>query len=144
MEEIMNSKLDDLMRSIVGELRSMAKSETVVGQPITAGKNTVVPLCKVSVGFGAGGGEGEKNTSEKGFGGGGGGGASIEPVAFIVISDDRVSLLSTKGKKYEDLLSMIPDAIKGVIDLAGGSKKGKGKGFKDNPEEEERDKDSEI
>jgi len=56
----------------------------------------VIPISKVSFGFGSAGGEGKRG-EEGGFGGGGGG-AKIEPVAFLVVSEDEVKLLPATGK----------------------------------------------
>jgi uncharacterized spore protein YtfJ len=54
-------------------------------------------VTRVSFGFGAGGGQGKNDAA--GFGGGSGGGATIEPVAFIAISEKEVKLISLKEKE---------------------------------------------
>ena len=121
----MANRVEEVMRAVVGELKTMARSETIIGQPITLGDKTVVPVCKISIGFGAGGGEGEKKGGDKGFGGGGGGGASIEPAAFIVIAGDKVSLLPVKAKKFGDFVEMIPDIFEKLKDWKTALKKDK-------------------
>ena len=75
----------DILKGVVSELKEMARSESIIGDPITVGDKTVIPIVKINVGFGAGGGQGEDDKKRAGFGGGGGGGASIEPAAFIII-----------------------------------------------------------
>jgi len=104
----MANNVVDILKGVVGELREIAKSETVIGQPVSVGDKTVIPVVKVSVGFGAGGGQGEHETTGAGFGGGGGGGARIEPVAFILLDDSGASLLPVSKGKWEGLIDAIP------------------------------------
>jgi sporulation protein YtfJ len=85
--------IDNLIKTMIDELKKSIQCQTVVGDPITAGDVTVIPVSKVSFGFAAGGGEKKKTPN---FGAGTGGGATIEPVAFIVISKDGVKLLPLK------------------------------------------------
>ncbi|HWO56626.1 MAG TPA: spore germination protein GerW family protein [bacterium] len=104
-----------VIQSIVGELRQIARSESVVGAPVTVGDRTVVPITRLSVGFGAGGGEGSRPDKGTGFAGGGGGGAMIEPVAFLVLDKDRVQLLTTrKHGVVEAVLDAAPDLISSI------------------------------
>jgi len=79
---------------MLGELKSTLKSETIIGDPITVGEVTIVPVTKISFGFGAGGDNGNKKNA---FGGGSGGGASVEPVAFIVITGKEAKILPLKA-----------------------------------------------
>ncbi|PJA29201.1 MAG: sporulation protein [candidate division Zixibacteria bacterium CG_4_9_14_3_um_filter_46_8] len=123
----MANQVEEIMRAIVGELKSMAHSETIIGKPITIGEKLVVPICKISVGFGAGGGEGEQKEGTKGFGGGGGGGAFIEPVAFIVIVGERVSLLPVRPGRIGEIIDMIPNLFETIKGLKGTDKKAKNK-----------------
>ncbi|MEA1984531.1 MAG: spore germination protein GerW family protein [Euryarchaeota archaeon] len=97
--------LEDVMKGVSTELERLVSTKTVFGEPIIAAGKTIIPVSKVSFGFGSGGGEGKKDKGESGFGGGGGAGAKIEPMAFIVISDEEVRLLSISGKS--DLGSLI-------------------------------------
>jgi len=101
-----------ILQTIVGELRAIARSETIVGAPVTSGARTVIPISKVSVGFGAGGGEGSKADKSAGFGGGGGGGVLIEPAAFLVMDTDRVYLLSArKPGAIDAIMEAAPDLL---------------------------------
>lgn len=114
----MSNNVTDILRGVVGELREIAKSETVIGQPVTVGDKTVIPVVKVSVGFGAGGGEGTDDKRNSGFGGGGGGGAKIEPAAFIIIEKDDVKLLPAGKGKWETIIDAIPDFAKKIQKMA--------------------------
>lgn len=108
----MSNNVVDILKGVVGELREISKSETIIGQPITVGNRTVIPVVKISVGFGAGGGQGEDEKKGSGFGGGGGGGARIEPAAFIIMDDSGVSLLPAVKGKWGDIIDSIPDVAK--------------------------------
>jgi len=94
--------LNDVVKTLIDELKNSIQCQTVVGNPITAGEVTIIPVSKVSFGFAAGGGEKKKLP---GFGAGTGGGASVEPVAFIVITGNDVKVMGLKkGDKWMDKL----------------------------------------
>lgn len=112
-----DNKVSEILKDIVGELKEIARSQSVVGDPITVGGKTVVPVVKISVGFGAGGGQGEQSGKGSGFGGGGGGAARIEPAAFIIMDDKKISLLSAKPGKLDALVEAIPDLFGKIKEL---------------------------
>jgi uncharacterized spore protein YtfJ len=130
----MSNSVADILKGVVGELREIAKSETVIGEPVTVGDRTVIPVVKVSFGFGAGGGEGSSEKTGTGFGGGGGGGAKIEPAAFIIIDKDDVKLLPAGKGKWETLVDAIPDFAKKVQKMAEKFKSDHGEKKSDEPE----------
>ncbi|KAB3548135.1 MAG: sporulation protein [ANME-2 cluster archaeon] len=115
--------VEDLMKEVVTQLEKMITTRTIVGEPITAAGKTVIPISKVSFGFGSGGGEGKRG-EEGGFGGGGGGGAKIEPVAFLVISEEEVKLVGMKGKglDIEKIIESVPELVEKVKSLKGAKK----------------------
>lgn len=78
--------VSELIKNVMKELESLMRTKTVVGDPISAGDYTVIPVSKVSFGFGAGGGGDEKKKG--GTGEGVGGGWSIEPLAFFVVGKE--------------------------------------------------------
>jgi len=108
------NNVTEILKAVVGELRDISRSETIMGEPVTIGSRTVIPIVKISVGFGAGGGQGEGNKIGEGFGGGGGGGARIEPAAFIIMDDDGVSLLPATKGSWESLIDAIPGIAKKI------------------------------
>ena len=117
----MDNPARELIKSILEELKAIAKTETIVGEPITIGDKTIVPVCKITLGFGAGGGTGGTKDKGEGAGSGGGGGVAIFPAAFIVIKGDEVSVLGVKPGKWEYILEAIP----GIIEKFREGKKGK-------------------
>jgi uncharacterized spore protein YtfJ len=107
--------IEALVKTVLSELKQITQTETVVGEPITAGGVTVIPVSKVSVGFGIGGGKvGEKS----GEGEATGGGVMIEPVAVIVIRENKAELLSLKKENagLGQVIELIPDVIQRIKD----------------------------
>ncbi|NQT27933.1 sporulation protein [candidate division KSB1 bacterium] len=99
--------LDELVQSLLKQIKDMIQTETVIGKPIKVDDTTLIPVSKISVGFGAMGGklsEGKKKDGE-----GTGGGVSVEPIAFIVIQENRVELISLRESKSD--LSKIIDLV---------------------------------
>ena len=132
----MENQLTELIGTIMGELKEISKTETIVGEPVSLGKKMVVPVTKLSLGFAVGGGEGKAPEEGSSFGGAGGGGAKVEPVGFIVIQEDNVSFLPTKPGKFEGLIDAIPAVINKVKDIIPDKNKGKGKSGEKSKEKE--------
>lgn len=83
----------ETIKEAISEVRSMADSQTIIGEPIVVGATTLIPVSKVSIGVGIGGGTFVKNSSNSA--GAGGTGLTVSPVAFIVIGKDgQASLLN--------------------------------------------------
>lgn len=110
----MASTAEAIIKTLMDEIKSITKTETILGDPINLGNNTIIPVCRIMVGFGAGGGEGEMQEKKGGSGGGGGGGLKVEPAAFIVIKGDQVSIMGTKPSKLENLVEAVPGIIEKI------------------------------
>ena len=82
----MNHPLSDMMTSSMGKIRDMIDVNTVIGDPISAGDVTIIPVTKVSIGYGAGGSDfATKNypaNRDNAFGGGAGAGVNIRRWRF--------------------------------------------------------------
>jgi len=109
--------VQDVLRQLAEDMKQFAKTETIFGEPIEIQGSTVIPVCKMSVGYGGGGGEGEgtdeKKRGGKGSGAGAGAGVKIEPAALIIAKEGKISVVGirAKGSKLEALLEMIPETI---------------------------------
>ena len=135
------SEVEELLKATIGEMERLLASKTVIGEPITAGGKTVIPLLSVGAGFGAGAGAGKE---DEGTGGGAGGGFGIKPVAVIIIEEESVRVEPVEkrpGSLIEQLADKIPSLIKKEIDEReerkvkeaeekSGGEKGKGKEIK--------------
>ena len=125
----MSNHVMEVIAGIVGELKQIASAESVIGQAVTIGNKTVIPIVKITVGFGAGGGEGEAEKAGGGFGAGGGGGCIVEPAAFIIIDENGISLLPAKPGKIDSIVEAIPGVVNKLINIKDKLKKsGGGKG----------------
>jgi len=119
----MNSA-QNILKDLIGELKTLAKTETIMGGPITAGEFTLLPISRVSlgVGAGAGGGEGEVNKkAQTGEGGGGGGGIRIHPVAIVAIHGGEMTLhmlgrSATLGHTMEKIPETVGKSIERLVD----------------------------
>lgn len=124
--------VQDLMKTLVDEIATVARTETVIGEALVLGEHTVIPISRVSIGFGGGSGEGEgtdpSKGSGKGGGGGGGGGVKVEPAAFIVVKGGELSILAAPSKKgaLGDLFEHLPDMVEKIAEAqaVASSKKG--------------------
>jgi uncharacterized spore protein YtfJ len=141
---MMSNNVMEVIKGIVGELKEIASAEAIVGEAVTIGDKTVVPVVKVTVGFGAGGGEGEKEKSIGGFGAGGGGGCIVEPAAFIIMDKNGVSLLPAKPGKVDSFVDAIPAVVNKIINLKDKLKKTKGDGEESTEDSEEPSSDTET
>lgn len=129
----MNHPIEGLMNTAMSSIKDMIDVDTIIGEPITTGiDTTIIPISKVSFGFAAGGSEFTNGTineySKKDkeeqvqyslpFGGGSGAGVNIEPIAFLVVSNDMIKLLPVDHDSYIDkLIDYVPDLIEKSSDL---------------------------
>lgn len=107
----------ELLRDMVEEMKTVAKTETVIGEPIEIAGFTLIPVSRVALGFGGGTGHGEgidpKNAKGLGDGGGGGGGIRVEPAAFIVVHEGKLEILAVPNKRgpLDELFEKAPELV---------------------------------
>ena len=94
-----NHPINDFMGSVMQKLREMADTSTVIGESIvTPDGITIIPVSRVSMGFASGGseftGKHQKDGQASPFGAGTGGSVKIEPLAFVVIKDSQVRVMT--------------------------------------------------
>ncbi|MCX6088949.1 MAG: spore germination protein GerW family protein [Candidatus Atribacteria bacterium] len=122
-EEKAPSDIVTLMDVVLSKISAMVQPNTLIGSPITMGNVTVVPVIKVDVGFGGGGGLGQ--LSGQPSGGGTGGGITLEPVSFLIIQGENVTLLSATTPSspwkeiIEKVLPMIMQGMQGIKGMSG-------------------------
>jgi len=120
----MSKNLPNMLESTMAKIREMVDANSVVGEPISAGDVTIIPISKISIGFGGGGSDfATKNgTAQENFGGGAGAGVKVTPVAFIIIKDGSVRMLpvaAPANTTADRIVEMVPDTldkITGFID----------------------------
>lgn len=115
--------IENLMMTAMTSLESMVDVNTIIGDTVTSNDGTIIiPVSKVSFGFAAGGSEFNSNKlnkfSENGnlpFGGGSGAGVNISPMAFLVVKDGMVKLLTMDSTgPIDKLVELIPEAMEKV------------------------------
>lgn len=121
----MSQKLPNMLENTIAKIREMVDANSVVGEPITAGDVTIIPISKISIGYGGGGSDFTKkntNQQETPFGGGVGAGVKVTPIAFLIIKEGSVRMLpvaAPANTTADRLVEMIPDTldkITGFID----------------------------
>lgn len=104
--------IDNSIEMAFEKLKNFLKTETVIGQPITLGEVTLIPIITVSFGCSGGAGQGTDTKGSGGVGGALGVGAKISPDAVLVVKNGEVSLLQLKHKQnLEKLINMVPELI---------------------------------
>ncbi|MGB3940082.1 MAG: spore germination protein GerW family protein [Candidatus Manganitrophaceae bacterium] len=107
------SNAEELMKTLLEQLKGIATTETVIGEAFQAGEVSVIPVTRISIGIGVGGG----GQAEKQEGVGGGGGIKVEPIAFLVVKGENVSLLNIgRGKGLDALYEKVPELIDKVVE----------------------------
>ena len=108
------------------KLKEMVDVNTIIGDPIKIDeKTTVIPISKVSVGFASGGSDLPAKQPKDLFGGGSGAGVSIQPLAFLIISDGNAKLLqmSVNASTPNALVNLIPDVVEKISGMVNKDKK---------------------
>ena len=102
--------VNDTIATLLTELKQIVKSETVFGEPITAGETTIIPVSKISFGFAAAGSGKDHGNS------GTGGGVQVIPVALITVQKDKVQVHQVeKGNSdLSSLLGMAPELVERI------------------------------
>ncbi|HEY2406426.1 MAG TPA: spore germination protein GerW family protein [Polyangiaceae bacterium] len=112
------SKIGEIVSSLLSGVHGISKSETIVGEPQQAGGATIIPVHRLKIAFGAGsataGAKGIKGGGTSG-GHGAGGAVEIDPVAVIAVSQDgHAHLLTVEGDEksaWSALLQEVPDIL---------------------------------
>jgi len=134
--------IKSLMETAMENIQEMVDVNTIVGEPVeTPDGHVIIPVSKVGFGFAAGGSEfafhglerrsedehelDSTSTASFPFGGGSGGGVSITPVAFIVVGEKEIKLMSMESPShlYERLIDFAPQLVEKLQDWSKRKKK---------------------
>ncbi|MBQ7653943.1 MAG: sporulation protein YtfJ [Clostridia bacterium] len=118
-----NQSASSMVGTTIEKIKDLIDTSTIIGDPIKVSeKVTVIPICSVKYGFASGGSDfsGKANRDDL-FGGAGGAGVTINPVAFLVVNDDVVTVknigFDAEGP-LEKAVNMVPDIFNTVTLLA--------------------------
>ncbi len=103
------------IEALGSQLEKFISTKTVFGEPVVAGRVTLIPIQSVSFGFGSGSGKGG-NEKDTGAGAGSGGGAALRPLAIVAVRDDGdVQVFTFEGRGIADkIIERLPEVISKV------------------------------
>ena len=113
----MSQNLPNMLQDTISKIREMVDVNNVIGEPITVGDVTIIPVSKVSVGFGGGGSDfASKNPAKQDnpFGGGVGGGVKVTPICFLIVKDGNVRMMPVAvpaNTTADRIVEMVPDTL---------------------------------
>ena len=123
MSNAANAKIE----ATINQIKNVVDVSTIIGQPIVVGEVTILPVSKVTYGFASGGSDLPNKTNKELFAGGGGAGVTMQPLAFLIVSERGVRILEISSKYNNGLdraLTMAPDLIDKVKETIGALKSG--------------------
>ena len=141
MSEQQHHPIEGLMDTTLDKIKQMVDVNTVIGTPITtADGTTIIPVSKVTYGFASGGSEfaSKKMENNRLFGGGSGAGVTINPIAFIAVSNGEAKHLNIESfqDSQDRAVAMVPDLIDKIVGLFKKDKKEESKESNDNENSE--------
>ncbi len=127
--------ITNVVKAVMEQIKEIVRSETVVGEPVQAEDSVIIPISRVTFGFGVGG--GSREGADKGSGTGTGCGATIEPVAFVVVSKGKAQILPLKSREatLTRIIDLVPSLLDMVKDLKSNDQKKEKKPGKEKGEE---------
>lgn len=125
--------IEGMLNVSMEKIREMVDVNTIIGEPITTlDGTTVIPVSKVGFGFGSGGSDIGSKTDKTLFGGGAGAGVTISPLAFLVVSKDKVELLQIeKSGSAEKIFTSFPETFEKFMSVLNKNKSNKSDEKKD-------------
>lgn len=119
--------IENIMKTTMEQLKEMVDVNTIVGDPVMTGSDTVIiPVSRVCLGFLSGGGEycGRKDHRERDEAGNEGpfpfagtsvGGLNLTPMAFLAITNGVVHVLPANyGCTLDRIIEMVPETLREV------------------------------
>ncbi len=125
----MSHPVSDLMSNTMEKIREMMDANTIVGKPIEIGGVTVVPVCKISIGYASGGTDfaqkNQKTNKDNSFGGGAGMGVNVTPISFLVINEGNVRIIAAEqpaSNTVDKVIDLVPNVVDKVSTMMGKKK----------------------
>lgn len=107
------------MQNSYDGIKNILSADTVLGSPIITNDGiSIIPVCRITMGFLTGGGEYGYGAefSDLPFAGGSGTGMSVNPIGFLVCDKARVKVVTMDDKGIvEHLAQSVPDILKAVL-----------------------------
>ena len=120
------SKIAEIVESLLSGVQGISKSETIIGAAQQAGDATVIPVHRLKIAFGAASANAGARSGKVGGDSGGhgaGGAVELEPVAAIAVAKDGTAhLLTIEGDEkagWSALLQEVPDIVSRLANAVG-------------------------
>ncbi len=115
----MEIKIEELLDKVSAHVKSIANTETVLGEEFKIGEFTCRPVIKVGTGFGSGAGTGDEPKGKiKGSGGGVGAGIGIVPLGFLTARGNEISFIPVDKKSaLSTLFEKVPDLVEKMAEM---------------------------
>jgi uncharacterized spore protein YtfJ len=107
-DQIKKNDFNSTVTALFKGMDAFLTSKTVVGEPITVGDTTIIPLVDVNFGVGAGAMGNAKGTNNAG----GGMGGKLSPTAAIIIRGSEIRMMPVEDVST---LSKVIDMVPGVV-----------------------------
>lgn len=109
----MTQDLEKMIQRALREIEATLDTKRVVGEPLSVGEYTIIPLISIGFGFGVGSGTGRSEEFVKGEGSGGAaaGGGGLRPIGVVVIGPGGVKIEPLKGATASLLESLATQAV---------------------------------
>lgn len=112
--------INQLLQIAMDSLKELTDVNIIVGEKITFGNISVIPISKVKCSFVSGGIDQNKKHEYdivNPFGGGAGGTLNITPVAFLAFVDNDVKILHLEEHPHilEKVIDFIPSTVSSII-----------------------------
>ncbi len=116
----MNHPISDLFKLSSAQIKELSNVDTVVGKPVIMDNDvSIIPISKVKCSFATGGTEAKtKDSGDYPFGGATGGIVTIQPIAFLVVRQEKVELLHLEDQTHilEKVIDEVPNVIENIRD----------------------------
>ncbi len=114
-----DNKIGAIMNVTMDKLRAMVDADTIIGTPLTVDGITLIPVSKISFGMATGGSDFPSKNNKELFGGGGGAGVSVNPVAFIAVSNGNVHMMPIYNElgTIDKAINMAPEFVDKIKSL---------------------------
>jgi uncharacterized spore protein YtfJ len=109
----MEVNIEDLLDKVSQHVKTIASTETVLGEEFKLGEYTCRPVIKVGTGFGSGAGVGDDPKGKnKGTGAGAGAAMGVVPVGFLAARGDQITFIPVDRKSpLSNLVDKVPDLV---------------------------------
>lgn len=126
----METNFEQLLEQLGASLKSMANTETVMGETFTLGEFSCKPVMRIGLGFGSGAGAGDvdKKAAAMGNGAAAGAGIGMTPMGFLVSNGDRISYIPAGVQSnLQTVFDKVPDLVDKIMDINKARNEGKEK-----------------